>query len=148
MIIIGCGGGGGGTGGSGGGSTGGIQGVIVTFYDGAGTLIASATTDANGNFSAQVPTDARYFALDPTSINSNSYYRSYTYNGLRYTPLDDGCRTPLPDLPDGGVFTLVTNIVVPTLAGPPPPPPTGCSAPPSGSGSGGTTTIQGRVVAG
>jgi hypothetical protein len=143
-IIIGCGGGGGSattgtTGTTDGGGTGtrvsgtvvaqgtgaAVPGARVLFYNAAGVQIGMATTNNQGNFNALVPTSAARFHIDETSLGS-SYYKAYTYQGLRYSMLIPACTAPLPTLTQDQTTPLPGPIQIPRTTGPPPPPPNGC----------------------
>ncbi|MBV6457684.1 MAG: hypothetical protein HONBIEJF_00801 [Fimbriimonadaceae bacterium] len=155
LIVIGCGGGGSGTGSTGGstslttggnntGGTGGnttqisgkvitsgtaigIQGLVVTFHAADGSVIASATTQADGTFAANVPPNAVTFSIDPASFGS-SYHKYFIYGTASYAPNFLNCRAPLPPLTVGQSISLPGgDIKVPLSIEPPPPPPTGCS---------------------
>lgn len=104
----------------------GIQGAIFDFKTGS-TNVASATTIPTGHFMAAVPPAADFFSIRANSV-SNAFYKSYTYDGLRYTMLTspEVCRAPLPTLAVGTASAFSTNVVVAVASGPPPPPPNGC----------------------
>ncbi len=103
----------------------GIPNVIVAFYNGSGSEVNRATTQADGSFSLQVPTSARRFHVIASSISS-SYYKAYTYSTLRYSALINTCTAPLPTLTAGQVLNLPSFIDLPSTGDPPPPPPNGC----------------------
>lgn len=103
----------------------GIPNVIVTFYNAAGSEVARATTNAGGNFSGQVPITARRWHILASSLSS-SYYKAYSYAGIRYSALVPTCTVPLPTLVAGTSYNLPGLIMVPNTAQPPPPPPNGC----------------------
>jgi hypothetical protein len=104
----------------------GLPNVIVQFKNAGGTVLATATTNAFGYFSAAVPTTAVEFHIQNTSA-LNGYYKQYNYDGDRYTILDPGCNAPLPALTANTNSPLGSNITIPLASGPPPPPPSGCS---------------------
>lgn len=144
IIFSGCGGGGGG-GGTGDGSTdgstgttsgysgrvvredttGGVSGVKVQFKNAGGTILATATTNASGNFSIDVPSTAVKFHLQNNSVPLG-YYKQFEYNTKRYTTLDSTCTANLPAYVDGVRTPLATTIVITPQNLPPPPPPNGC----------------------
>ncbi|HEY3783191.1 MAG TPA: hypothetical protein VGL56_19095 [Fimbriimonadaceae bacterium] len=103
-----------------------LGGVVVQFYNSAGTLVGQATTASNGTFSAAVSSSAVSFGLSSGSINTLSEFESYTYGGLRYDPLITGCYAPIGTLQTNQVVQL-SSIVVASQKNPPPPPPNGCS---------------------
>jgi len=157
LLVIGCGGGGSGTGTTGGttslttggtntgGSTGGgnttqisgkvitsgtaigIQGLVLTFHAADGSVLATATSQADGTFIANVPPNAVTFSIDPASFGT-SYHKYFVYGTASYAPNFANCRAPLPPLTAGQSISLPGgNIQVPLSIEPPPPPPTGCS---------------------
>lgn len=151
MIVIGCGGGGTGTGTTGGttalttgGTSGGntalvsgkvltsgtaigIAGLVLTFHAADGTVLATATTQADGTFAGNVPPNATSFNIDPASMGT-AYHRYFIYGTKSYAPTFANCRAPLPPLTVGQSISLPGgNIQVPLSIEPPPPPPTGCS---------------------
>ncbi len=103
----------------------GIAGVSVVFYNSGGLAVAQIVTGANGTFSATVPTTARRFHLDKTTIPTG-FYGAFEFDAKRYSALIGSCSAPLPTLTSGANVTLATNIEVPPTSGPPPPPPNGC----------------------
>jgi hypothetical protein len=146
-LLIGCGGGGTAGDTSGGGTTGGTTGgqgavvtgrvltegtsvgipnIVVQFFNSAGVVVGSGTTDASGNFSAAVAVTAVTFMVDANSI-SDAYYRHVAYGNKTYSPSIPGCRAPAPVLSAGTTTPLPGPIQIPQAIGPPPPPPTGCS---------------------
>jgi hypothetical protein len=150
LIIFGCGGGGSGTtGGPPPPPPNGIAGVQVAFYDINGAQIAIATTDSNGDFTANVPTDARFFHLIRDSISTSTHFRMYKFNGQWYSAADPTCKAPLPNLSNGQVLNLPGgDIRIPSVSGTIPPPPGGCGQPAIGSGSGGTAVISSHIITG
>lgn len=108
------------------GNGGGVANVTVIFLTSGGQELARTNTQANGTFSAAVPTSAKEFNLVPSSF-SNNFYKAFTYNSKRYTPLSVTCGGPLPTLTAGVTHALIGDIVIPPGTDPPPPPPNGCS---------------------
>lgn len=104
----------------------GLSGVQVVFIDVDGDVLAQTTAQADGRFSASVPTTAREFNLVPSTI-PNSVYRTFSFNSNRYTPLSITCGAPLPTLTGGATVALATAVELPRTSNPPPPPPNGCS---------------------
>jgi hypothetical protein len=103
----------------------GIPGVIIGFYNSSGSEVARATTNISGNFSGQVPISARRWHVIPTSLTA-SYYKQYTYAGIRYSALVPTCTVPLPTLTAGVPYNLPGLVQIPSTTEPPPPPPNGC----------------------
>ena len=105
----------------------GVSGIVVLFYDASGTtLVGSITSSYNGNFLASVPTTAKFFNLKTTSIPAGLYHRSFSYNGLRYSPTVP-CSAPTPGGLANGVETVMpATIALPPSSLSPPGPPDGC----------------------
>lgn len=146
ILFTGCGGGGGGGGGNGGnggngggtGTTsgysgrvvredtlGGLANIKVQFKDAGGSTLVTATTNASGNFSIDVPSTAVRFHIQSSSIPVG-YYKQFEYSNKRYTTLDTTCTAPLPTYVNGVRTPLATSIVITPQNLPPPPPPNGC----------------------
>ena len=104
--------------------------VKVLFYNGANVVVASATSAFDGSLTASVPTSAVRFNIDPTTLPTSLYFKSYKLHGLRYSALITSCTAPLPALTNG-VSTNIGAIIIDVLmtggiVNPPPPPPDGC----------------------
>ena len=98
-----------------------INGVVVQFFNSAGTLVGSATT-VNGQFNVSIPTTATKFSLLASSINTTQDYAEFFYKSGWYDPTISSCRAALPVLTGGESLTLSTITLDPTSAPPPPPP--------------------------
>ena len=140
ILMVGCGGGGGGGNGGGGGPanlTGrvvtanalrtGVSGAVVTLLDAQGNSVgASATTDANGNFTfATVPANARLFKVDApqaTYFQQMARFRGNDYAYNRSANVGGPC---VPELVIGGGAvsgaTTLPDIQVFDNSVPPPP---------------------------
>lgn len=99
-----------------------IAGVTVLFYNSAGTEVATATTNAHGAFTATVPTSAKSFNLEASTINTVNDYSEFEFNNNWYSSTIVGCNAPLPTLTGGESLTL-SDIFLYSTANPPPPPP-------------------------
>lgn len=104
----------------------GLSGVVVEFRDNTGTVLATATTNSFGNFSAAVPVAAVRFHLQNATVPVG-YYKQFNYDGMRFATTITTCSAPLPALTEGVTTPLATTITVPATTGPPPPPPNGCT---------------------
>jgi len=101
----------------------GVSGLTIDVYDASSNLIGSGTTNASGNFTANLSGIPASWQIRNSSISS-AYYKSYFYNGFWYSTLIAGCRVAITG--HTGANVLVGNIQIPLSSGPPPPPPTGC----------------------
>lgn len=102
----------------------GVANVVIEFKNGTTTL-ATATTLANGYFTAGVPPTATRFHVRNTTVPSG-FWKQYTFDSERFTTLDSNCTAPLPALAAGTSVALATDVRLNAQVGPPPPPPTGC----------------------
>jgi hypothetical protein len=104
--------------------------VTVIFYNAVGVEVGRVKSVYNGNFRASVPTTAKMFNLDPTTLPKQFYYKSYSFNGLRYTPLEATCTATLPALANATTTSIGTITIDASNTNgepnPPPPPPDGC----------------------
>ena len=103
----------------------GLANVVIEFRDAGGSTVATATTNAFGQFGGGTPPTAVRFHVRNTTVPAG-YYRQYIYNSLRYATTITTCSAPLPALTAGTTTALLTNIGMPLSSGPPPPPPNGC----------------------
>ena len=104
--------------------------VSIVFYTAGGTEVSRAVSQFDGSFRASVPTSAKMFNLDPTTMPKNFYFRSFVYQGKRYTALDKSCSASLPALTNGTTTPIGTLTIDAAETNgnpnPPPPPPDGC----------------------
>jgi hypothetical protein len=152
LVVVGCGGGGGGgdvtgggNGGNGGGNGGGttgivtgvrgvvrnpngpIQGAIVRFFSPENTEITAVTTNAQGNYAAELPTTASRFTVDLANVDpgGTTYFRQYSFSQKDYTANSIECSAPLPAITQNQVRQVSDVMFLYRWMGPPPPP-TGC----------------------
>lgn len=105
----------------------GIRNIKLVFYNGSGVLVGSARASFSGAILASVPANTARFNIDPNSIDTSLYYSTFTYNGLRFSPLITTCTAALPGgLTNGTTTPLASNVVLTSSTDVPPPPPTGC----------------------
>ncbi len=74
-----------------------ILGAGVNFYNDAGQIVGSVTMPFQGFFHASVPLSTTRFQVVSDSLPA-TYWRSFTFNGLRYDAGSDDCRATLPAL--------------------------------------------------
>lgn len=94
----------------------------MRFYSG-GSFVGSGTSDASGNFVANVSAGPTTFTLGTVP---SFYYSAFTYQGKNYSSLDTTCKAPGPTAQQGGNVQMPNAIHVMLTSGPPPPPPSGC----------------------
>lgn len=61
----------------------GVPAIKALFFDGSGTQVGSVTSANDGTIRASVPTTAVSMNLDPNSIPLASFYRAFSYIGIR-----------------------------------------------------------------
>lgn len=108
----------------------GIPNVIVTFYDASNVETGRATTNANGNFLASVPTNTTKVNFD-RSLMPPGWYAEWLYRGVRYTSSTwvPNCHAVIvlnQPLANGVTSTMPDPLFLAATTGPPPPPPNGC----------------------
>ena len=140
FVLIGCGGGGGGDNGGGGGpaSVAGrvvsasalrspVSGAVVTLRDAQNNVVATQTTDANGNFSfANVPASAVLFRVDPPATGFFQEMARFRSNDYAYNRTANAGGPCIPQLVAGGGAlpggtTTLPDIQVFDNSVPPPP---------------------------
>ena len=107
------------------------QNISIEFFNVGGAVVSSARSQFDGSFRASVPTTAKTFNLDKTTISPQLYYQSFSYQSVRYTTLISTCNASLPALTNGTTTSIGLVTLDATMTGqivnPPPPPPDGCS---------------------
>jgi hypothetical protein len=101
---------------------GGLTGITIIFYSSGGTQLATATTTTNGAFTVTLPTSAKSFNLEASTINTVNDYSQFEFGTTWYSPTISGCNAPVPALTNGETLTLGA-ITLSSTANPPPPPP-------------------------
>lgn len=105
-----------------------VAGVVVSFYNSQGTVIAQTVSGADGSFISNVPQAADQFSANPSAVTYPGYFEEYAYGSYYYSSTSSSCFTPLPTLTNGKSTALPNQIVLFPSNDPnsPPPPPTGC----------------------
>ena len=104
-----------------------IQNARVKFYSNTGTLVGTATTNAAGKFSAELPLSAKRFTVDISGINNSAnFFNQFGYGQYEYLGNDANCTAKAPVFADGQVKPLPNDIVITQLWFGPPSPPDGC----------------------
>jgi hypothetical protein len=70
-----------------------LEDVAVGIYDGSGTLVSSASTDANGSYDAALPAAGTYYAR--TANTTNPGYADQLYDGIECINCDPTTGTPI-----------------------------------------------------
>jgi hypothetical protein len=104
--------------------------IVLVLYNATGTVMARGTTASDGTFRISTPITAKRFNLDPASMSTTFYFRSFVYQSKRYTALISSCTAPLPTLTNGSTSAIGFIVIDAAQSGgainPPPPPPDGC----------------------
>ncbi|MFZ4506508.1 MAG: hypothetical protein ACOYON_02280 [Fimbriimonas sp.] len=103
----------------------GVPKIQIEFFDNAGVKVGQVKTGANGKFLASIPTTAESFQITDESVPT-SYYRSFTYNGVRYDTGRFQCRVTIPVYDSGPKF-LPFDILLTPKAPDAKPDPDGCT---------------------
>jgi len=80
-----------------------IRNASLNFYNDSGQLVGTVVMPFQGSFRASIPLTATRFQVVSDSLTA-TYWRSFTFNGLRYDAGSDDCRAPLPALQIGDNF--------------------------------------------
>ncbi len=99
----------------------GVKQVQVDFFSASGAWVGSSVTDSSGNYSATVSAAAARMSLNPDTINSDRFYKTFRFNGLYYVPADSNCLAAITG-------TAQPTIQLLPISFGPPPAPDGCSA--------------------
>jgi len=106
-----------------------LPGSQVQFFNASNQLVDTVTVQFDGSIRACVPTNTTGFTVLGDSLSS-SYYRSFTYQSLRYDASKVTCFAPAPSNMLVGTTTLPASILVtPRVANQGTPQSTGCSGP-------------------
>lgn len=111
---------------------GGIANCIVTFYDNGNVEVGRARTNANGAFTASVPTTATKVNFAATGGIPNGWYKEWLYRTKRYSASIANCHAVMVlnvPLSNGATSNFTDGIRLTPISDPPPPPPDGCVAP-------------------
>lgn len=112
-----------------------ISGAVVKFYNAGGSKVGESTTNASGNFGANLPTTATTFTVDASGgtfvQNGNTYtggylFTQFSYNNEEYIANDASCLAPSPSFSTGQAVPLASSVVFLERWLGPPAPPTGC----------------------
>jgi hypothetical protein len=99
----------------------GVKHVQVDFFAASGAWVGSSVTDASGGYSATVSAAAARMSLNPNTINSDRFYKTFRFNSLYYIPADSNCHAAVSG-------TALSAILLLPISFGPPPAPDGCSA--------------------
>lgn len=102
--------------------------AVVRFFDAAGNEVASTISGPDGRYIANIPTSAKSFAADFSTL-PNSFYNQFAYNSLDFSAGISGCAVALPSFSVNSAISLNDIIAYrKTSSTPPPPPPDGCGS--------------------